>query len=227
LALPPSDSSSTALVPYEPTLNAIKSHKLHSNMSSPALDPILEVDLETIPKPIKDRTLVTIPGERPLLTPLPMDIVNNSLPKRVTMSQDALHRAIGFQSPSVLLKNIHKLGTKSVQIQNLQRSDNIDIGETASMNSARRNTTPLPSPKNYSDIWHMDIRYGPGAAFGGVKYTLLLINKYSRYKFLYRLKNLTTSVQQAIEQFLRDCGTSQKLIRTDFDHKLMGGGRNS
>jgi deoxyuridine 5'-triphosphate nucleotidohydrolase len=212
--------TTTAAIPQPRT--TITTHTLNTTPQSP-VDSALHMDFETIPNPIEDSILDTIPEEDLLLTPLPVDVVNNALPKRVTMSRDALHRAIGFQNPQTLIKHFHKLGTKSVQIQNLPRADAIDPGETASMHSLRRNSKPLPLPKRYSDIWHMDIGFGPHRAIGGIKYTLLLIDKHSRYKFLYGLKNLTTSLHSAIQQFLRDCGVKPKLIRTDFDQKLMGG----
>ena len=39
---------------------------------------------------------------------------------------------------------------------------------------------------------------------------------------MYGLKNLTTSLKAAFQQFLTDAGVRPKLIRTDFDYKLMG-----
>jgi hypothetical protein len=138
LLLPLSSTPSTTsseLVVYQPELTKVNTHHLDPKLTTPT-DPILAIDFEPITKPIDDCTLATIPEESPLVTPLPVDIVNNALLKSVTMSQDALHRAIGFQNPSVLLKHIHKLGTKSVQVQNLQRANNIDIRETPSMHSA-------------------------------------------------------------------------------------------
>jgi hypothetical protein len=219
---PTGDKEETISTNNDNNFTTIKTHHLNSKTDHP-VDPVLAVDQEPIPKTIETSNLEPIPETTPLFTPLPVDIVNNALPKRVTLSRESLHRAIGFQNPGVLLKNIHRLGTKSVQIQNLQQSDTIDPGEMASPNSARRNTRPLPSPDNYSNIWHMDIGYGPNASIGGIKYTLLLIDKFSRYKFLYGLKNLTTSLHAAINQFLLDCGVKPRIIRTNFDHKLMGG----
>jgi hypothetical protein len=203
------------------SFNPITTHAMDPTTNSP-VDKALDVDFEPIPTAIEDKHQETSPAQ-PIITPLPVDSVNNALPKRVTMSRDALHRAIGFQNTTTLLKHIHKLGTNSVQIQNLPRAENLDPGETASLNSARRNTTPLKSPTQYSDIWHMDIGYGPGKCIGGIKYTLLLVDKYSRYKFIYRLKNLTSSLHEAMQKFLVDCTIPPKLIRTDFDRKLMGG----
>ena len=52
---------------------------------------------------------------------------------------------------------------------------------------------------------------------------LLAIDKYSRYKLCYGLKNLTTSLLQVMKRFIRDVGTKPKLICTDFDSKLMAG----
>ncbi len=63
----------------------------------------------------------------------------------------------------------------------------------------------------------------PVLQLGGVRYTLLLVDKYSKFKFVYALKNLTTSVLDAVKKFLRDVGIKPNLIRTDFDYKLMGG----
>jgi hypothetical protein len=134
-----------------------------------------------------------------------------------------LHRAIGFQNSTALIKNIHKLGNKSVTIQNLPRVKQIDPGEMASMSSSRRNTNATTMPLAYSYICHMDIGYGPSTAIGGIRYTLLLVNKYSHYKFVYGLKNLTTSLLTAIKMFMNDSGVCPSLIRTDFDHKLIGG----
>jgi hypothetical protein len=116
------------------------------------------------------------------------------------MTWDALDRSIGFQNPSMLIKHMHQLGDKSVQLQNLQQNPVIDIGTTASIKSNQRNTTPSKPPAKYSDIWLMDIGYGgPNTAIGGAKYTLLLIDKATRYKFIiYGIKNLTTSLLEAM-----------------------------
>jgi deoxyuridine 5'-triphosphate nucleotidohydrolase len=227
LIIPSNESTkdtAAELIDTQPNIpfTKITTHDINSKTHSP-VDPILAVDLEPIPTIMEKCNLEPIPEEAPLVTPIPVDTVNNALPKRVTLSREALHRAIGFQNPTLLTKNIHRLGTKSVQIQNIQQAEAIDPGETASMHSARCNTKPLPSPDHYSDIWHMDIGYGPNASIGGIKYTLLLIDKFSRYKFLYGLKNLTTSLHAAINQFLLDCAVKPRIIRTDFDHKLMGG----
>jgi hypothetical protein len=121
-------------IPFKPPpeLMPIDIHDFNSKNSTaihPALDVVFEPILQTT-EPLDPKT-----SQPPLVTPLPMDTINSALPKRVTMSRDFLHRAIGFQNSQVLLKNIHKLGDKSVQIQNLPQSYTIDIGETALIKS--------------------------------------------------------------------------------------------
>jgi hypothetical protein len=91
------------------------------------------------------------------------------------------------------------------------------------MCSNQQNTKPSKPPSKYSAIWHMDIGYSPNKAIGGAKYTLLLIDKATRYKFIYGLTNLTTSLLDAVKKFLCDCSVKPSLIRTDFDDKLLSG----
>ena len=50
----------------------------------------------------------------------------------------------------------------------------------------------------------------------------MLIDKATKFRRIYPLKNLTSSLQRALKQFLTDVGVKPKLIRTDFDKKLIG-----
>ena len=97
-----------------------------------------------------------------------------------------------------------------------------DWGTVSTMNSSRRNTTPSKPPPNYSDVWHMDIGYGPFVGIGGIRYTLLLIDKSTRFKFIFGLTNLKDSLIKALQQFLNQCGVKPKVIRCDFDTKFLG-----
>ena len=67
----------------------------------------------------------------------------------------------------------------------------------------------------------MDIVYGPCLAIAGVKYALLLVDKKTRKCCLYALKDLKDSIKDALSQFILDVGTKPKLLRTDFDKKLL------
>ena len=118
--------------------------------------------------------------------------VNSSIPKVVTMTRDCLMQSIGFRKPDSIIKNMKHLASTPIR---LERDNNprIDPGTTASMKASRRNTTPSSPPTSYSDVWHLDIGYGPCTAIGGIKYTLLAVDKHSRYKLVYGLKNLKSS----------------------------------
>lgn len=154
----------------------------------------------------------------------PTERVNNTTAKHLRKTQDNIAQAIGFLKPDKLIKNISTLGNGTVSISGLTRNPKVDPGETASIRKAKRNLQHKSKvPKTFSEIWHMDIGYGPCTGIGGYRYCLLLVDKYSRYKYVYGLKNLTTSITKAINQFLTDVKIKPQVIRTDFDPKLMGG----
>jgi hypothetical protein len=148
--------------------------------------------------------------------------INSATPKIVTMTKEVLNQSIGFRKVDDFIKHINTVSTTKLKIQK-DKSPRIDSGETASMKSSRRNTTPLKIPENIGDVWHIDIGFGPCASIGGYKYTLMAVDRRSRYKLIYGLKNLKTSLLKAMQCFLRDCGPTPKLLRTDFDYKIMGG----
>ena len=166
------------------------------------LSPILSQTTPDLPKS-------PTPTTNQLPTPTSIDKVNTTLPKKITFSRDALHRATGFYNTQNLIKHLHELGQDTVQIQSIPKVDAVNPGETASLPSQKRQTNPSTLPRHYSDIWHMDIGHGPCTAIGGARYTLLLVDKFTRFKFLFSLKNLTTSLLEAMKRFCLLCGTKQ------------------
>ena len=107
----------------------------------------------------------------------------------------------------------------------ISRNPKDDAGETASIRQpckTKEKTAPKV-PEHFSDCFHIDIGFGPCTAIGGVIYTLLLVDKHSRYKFVYPLRDLKGSIVKAMKKFLKDVKVKPKLIRTDFDFKLIGG----
>ena len=151
----------------------------------------------------------------------PAYTVNMSEPKHLHMSHDHLLQSIGFLKPKKLLKHINEISDGTTTFSEMPRQPKLDPGEVATMPSKKRNTKPSPPPKEYSDIWHMDIGFGPCTAIGGARYALLLIDKHSRYKRVYPLKDLKDSLLKAIKLFYKDAKVLPKCIRTDFDPKLI------
>jgi hypothetical protein len=125
-------------------------------------------------------------------TPLASSVnkVNSSQPKTTSISHADHLRSIGFLKTENLRKYMPRLGLNNFNIQRLPRSPKLDEGETATMNSNRRNKTTLPIPATFSSAWNIDIGFGPCTAIGGIKYTLLAVNKKTRLKLVYGLTNL-------------------------------------
>jgi len=98
----------------------------------------------------------------------------------------------------------------------------MDIGEVANLNKTNRTTFPGPIPKVLGDVAHMDIIFGPGTAVGGIKYSLFLVDCAIRHKYIYPLKSLKTDLIPALQQFIKEINIHPKVLRTDFDYKLMG-----
>ena len=48
------------------------------------------------------------------------------------------------------------------------------------------------------------------------------MDKATRLRRMYPLKNLTSSIKRALQKFLTEVGSKPKLLRTDFDKKIIG-----
>ena len=154
---------------------------------------------------------------------LPNEKCNSSIPKHLTFSKDFVAQAIGYHKLNLLLKYFNRVAQPNITISASDKSKTLNDGETATLKSKKKNSRPSKIPEKYSDVWHMDIVYGPCVAIAGVKYALLLVDKKTRKCCLYALKDLKDSIKDALSQFILDVGTKPKLLRTDFDKKLIGG----
>ena len=154
---------------------------------------------------------------------LPIEKVNHSIPKHISMNRDFISQATGFYNTNTLIKHFNSLSQPTVSLSAIDKNPVLDEGEAATINARKRNTKPSQPPSQYSQIWHMDIGYGPTTSVGGFRYTLLLVDKATRYKKMYPLTNLKSSVLQAMKKFINEVGVKPTLLRTDFDHKLLGG----
>ena len=70
----------------------------------------------------------------------------------------------------------------------------------------------------------MDIVYGDSISKLGLRFALLLIDRATKYIWVYGLKNpLSSDMIGALEQFRADAGRLPKEFRCDCDQKLLGG----
>jgi dUTP pyrophosphatase len=134
-------------------------------------------------------------------TTLPPYRPNSSQSKLVLMSTSNLLKSIGFLKMDQLAANLHKLGKKNFIISKLPRDPKLDPGETATLNKAKRNTTPIEPPSDASKIFNIDIVFGPSTSIGGARYALLQVNKKNTNELYFSIKeldNITPSSNRTI-----------------------------
>ena len=60
-----------------------------------------------------------------------------------------------------------------------------NAGKIATMNVTKRNKTPNKAPKNYSDdVCEIDIGFRPCMTIRGIRYTLMAVDKKTKFKFI-------------------------------------------
>ena len=69
----------------------------------------------------------------------------------------------------------------------------------------------------------MNIGYGMGKGIGGITHTMFLVNKVTCKKYVYPLKDLTSSLLKALKCFLCNICTTPIRMIADFDDKLIKG----
>ena len=89
------------------------------------------------------------------------------------------HRqGFGFRNTVSISKHLHSFTQKTFSLTTSDSPDIIDLGEVATIDRSKRNTTPLTLPIRFGDIIHCDILYGSNTAIKGFRYALFLIDKH-------------------------------------------------
>ena len=151
----------------------------------------------------------------------PVDTVLQSTPSTVQLTDNDLRQGFGFRNTATISRKLHSFTKKTFSLTVSDAPDILDLGNIATIDKSKRNTTPLTLPQNFGDLVHCDILYGSETSIKGFKYALYLIDKATRFKFVYGLKSLT-DVLVVFKRFCADIGFVPKELRTDFDTKLMG-----
>ena len=132
----------------------------------------------------------------------PADRVSSTEPKKKTLTHDLLQQSIGFRAVERVIKQMTELAQPTINISDTGCDPFLSRGETATLPKKKRNTTPVPRPNQFGDIWHYDIVYGNGRAIGGFYYALLFVDRQSRFKLIEPLKNLDSkSIITALKSF--------------------------
>ena len=121
------------------------------------------------------------PQHMPSYKPNPSKAAN----RRITNID--LHRYFGFRT----LKNIKYFITVSKPtVQIIDAGDiPLEIGALSHIQRTTRNTLPLQRPNAFFDVAHMDIAYGDVTAPGAIKYSLIIVDRKTRFTYTLPLKN--------------------------------------
>jgi len=134
---------------------------------------------------------------------------------------DQLQKGFGFRNVNSFIKELRETATKfSVSMKD--KEPILDIGQAATIDKSRRNTILIPFPKQLGDVVHMDIVFDSSTAIQVVKYALFLVDRATRHKFMYPMKDLKCDIVPSLKQFIKDIRTYPKILRTYFDSKLIG-----
>eukprot|EP00957_Ditylum_brightwellii_P131898 10058196-Ditylum_brightwellii.AAC.1 len=105
----------------------------------------------------------------------------------------------------------------------MDREHIIELGEISTLDKGKHNMQGVPLPYNFGDVLHFDIGYGYKQGLDGIRYSLLFVDRATRYDLIYPLKNLTSNLVAAAKQLVADIGFAPKKAIADFNMKLIGG----
>jgi hypothetical protein len=161
------------------------------------------------------------PTDHPIL--LSSDKMSNTAPKHLRFTIPQLSRYFGFRSfqnwdvlHDVCQPNFSFLNSTDLPLE---------LGQVANIKKARSNKTPIDRPPDFLDLVHCDIGYGDTKSIGnGASHCLLLVDRATRYTWIYPLKTLHhESIKAALSAWSVDIGSFPKRLYTNFDHKILEG----
>jgi hypothetical protein len=149
----------------------------------------------------------------------PCNMANKSDTK-THWTEEELHRAMGCQ----MFKNYKTL------LQVSRDGKQIDggefpplLGSFATIPKAKRSKALTKQNYFYLDVVHMDIAFGNCLFVGGFKYTLILVDRATRYNWTFGLKWLSSeSILLMLHLFCASAGGLAHCFYCDCDTKLFG-----
>jgi len=97
------------------------------------------------------------------------------------------------------------------------------LGSYATIPKAKRGGAIDRAESRFLDIVHMDIIFGDCILVGGFCYALVLVDRATRYNWVYGLKDLSAdSILSALRNFKADASSYARCFRSDCDPKLFG-----
>lgn len=163
----------------------------------------------------------TTPSNRPTL--LSSDKMSNTAPATMRFTVQQLSRYFGFH----FFKNwevLHDVCQPNFSF--IKPSDDLlELGQVVNIKKSRSNKTPLERHDKFLEVVHCDIGFGDCKSIGnGALYCLTLVDRATRYSWIYPLKSLHhESLKPTFQQWFIDCGGCPSRLYADFDPKILEG----
>ena len=158
--------------------------------------------------------------DSPAIRPVDKPCSAESMSKTFTGNEN--RKCIGYRNVEKIIPLFKNTFLDNFHISKLDREPILDLGEIATIDKSKITTSPVPLPPRFGDVMHMDIGYGCNAGLQGIKYALFIVDRATRYKFIYPLKSLQDDIIPAINLLITDMGFYPKKLIADFDQKLIG-----
>lgn len=146
----------------------------------------------------------------------------SSWPRNCSFTYNQSCETFGFRNLQKLLPQLKHTCQNNFTISNSDSEPIIDLGSVSTIKTPSRNRTPLKLPHHFGDMFHCDIVYGSETDYEEVRYALLMVDRATRYKLVYPLTNLTDDITNALEKFYSTFKLFPKVLRSDYDKKLIG-----
>ena len=179
--------------------------------------------------PVEPSSMETPPPAATLSSSIPLpshSVPESGRAKTVTYTSMDLHRLLGgrklsnYKDLESLYEGLHVDSTVDSHPGHL---DDITEGELTNQHRRNRQKTARRPTRRLEKV-HMDIGYGAGPGPGGARYTLLLVDGYSRHTHVYGLNGLSgIDIQDALWRFFIDAGGQPETIQCDYDPRFLGG----
>ena len=162
------------------------------------------------------------------LEPLPLPkipvtehvLMSSNKMQSITVTQ--LQRSFGYRDVSTFVPHLHNLYQPTFHISSTDREPILSLGETSTVPRTRSNSVPLDLPQCFGDTVHCDIVFGSRVGISGTKYALLFVDRGTRCKFVYPLKDLKKDILPSFKQLVSDLGFCPRRFISDCDKKLFG-----